>query len=138
MSTDSPDLVELFSPEWCDHATLVWKEVATPYIADPDNFDYIVEWGETDTGTCSQTKAIPPGVVDTWQPGQPYGADRAQFQLWASRDVWRKIADGKLDPVAAMAAKRLHLRKGPMAVVIKEADAFKRLLANWGRIPTAW
>ena len=132
------DLVELFSAEWCDHATRVWKEVATPFIADPENFDYIVEWGDTDTGACSQTKAIPPGVVESWQPGQPHGADAAQFQLWASRDIWRKIGDGRLDPVAAMAAKRVHLRKGPMAVVIKEADAFKRLLAAWGRIPTAW
>ncbi|MGH8998986.1 MAG: hypothetical protein ACRDY7_06290 [Acidimicrobiia bacterium] len=139
-TTDQPtsDAVDLFSPEWCEHATRIWKEVATPCIADPANFDYIVEWGDTDTGACSQTKAVPPGIVEVWQPGQPHGTDGAQFQLWASRDTWRKIGDGKLDPVAAVAAKRLHLRKGPMAVVIKESQAFSRLLAAWGRIPTAW
>jgi hypothetical protein len=137
-TAETGNLVELFSKEWCEHAVQVWLEVATPCIADPPNFDYVVEWGETDTGACSQTKAVPPGVPASWDPGQPYGPDDVQFSLWASRDTWRKIGEGKLDSVGAMAAKRLHLRKGPMAVVIKEADAFKRLVSSWGRIPTAW
>jgi hypothetical protein len=135
MSTES---VELFSKEWCEHATDVWMDVAAPAIADPPNFDYVVEWGETDTGACSQTKAVPPGVPESWQPGQPFPPEQVQFSLWASRDTWKKLGEAKLDPVGAMAAKRLHLRKGPMAVVIKEAEAFKRLVSSWGRIPTAW
>jgi hypothetical protein len=40
--------------------------------------------------------------------------------------------------VGAVAAKRIHMRKGLMEVVIKEAEAFKKTLTGFGRIPTAW
>lgn len=129
--------VEFFGKEWCAKAVEIWDEVAFPNLADPGNYHYVVEWGESETGTICQFKADH-GKIVSWEPGKSYSDEECDFLLWGVRENWKKIGEGKLDPVGAVASKRLHLRKGPMAVVIKEADAFKRILIGFGRIPTAW
>lgn len=130
-------LVDWGSKEWCEKAIEVWDEVTFPNLVDPDNYHYIVEWGETDTGTCNQFKADH-GKIVTWEPGKTYSDEDCTFILWASKENWRKIGEGKLDPVGAVASKRVHMRKGPMTVVVKESEAFKKLLVGFGQIPTAW
>ena len=40
--------------------------------------------------------------------------------------------------MAAVAAKRFHLRKGPMQVVVNESEGFTRLVESYGTIPTQW
>jgi putative sterol carrier protein len=131
------DLVDLFSPEWCVKAIEVWNEVVIPHLADPDNYHYVAEWKDTDTDAICQFKAAA-GRIVTWEAGKTYNDEDCDFILWAKHDIWKKVADGVLDPVGAVASKRIHMRKGPMTVVIKEADGFKRLLVAYGRIATNW
>ena len=135
--SEATDQLELYSKEWCEKAIELWDEIVYPSLADRDNYNYAVEFGETDNGTSSQLKAEK-GRIVWWEPGQQLGDEELTFVLWATRDNWRKIGEGKLDPVGAVASKRVHMRKGPMPVVVKEADAFKRLLAGFGTIPTQW
>lgn len=136
MATET-DLVEFCSQEWCNQAMELWEEVVIPNLADPPNYNYVVEWKDTDSGAISQFKAEK-GIIQDWEPGKRYPDEECDFILWAKRENWQKIANGTLDPVGAVASKRVHLRKGPMAIVIKEANAFKLLLIAYGRIPTAW
>jgi putative sterol carrier protein len=131
------ELVEPFSKEWCVQVIEIWNEVVVPNLVDPDNYNYVVEFGATDTGAVCQLKADH-GQIITWDPGKGYNDDDCDFILWAKSEHWRSVAEGKLDPVGAVASKRIHMRKGPMPVVIKEADPFKKLLVGFGRIPTAW
>ncbi len=139
MTTTEPEagLVELFSKEWCVKAVEIWNEVVIPNLADPPNYNYVVEWIDLDADATCQLKAQT-GLIVSWEPGKVIPDEDCDFILAAKRENWRKIGEGTLDPVGAVASKRVHLRKGPMAVVIKEADAFKRLLVAYGRIPTAW
>jgi putative sterol carrier protein len=129
--------VELYSKEWCEQAIQLWDDIVYPNLADRENYNYTVEWGETDTGTCSQFKAQK-GKILSWEPGKEISDEDLTFILWAKKDVWKQIGESKLDPVGAVASKRVHMRKGPMPVVVKEADAFKKLLIGYGRIPTKW
>jgi putative sterol carrier protein len=133
----STGLMVLFSQAWCLRAVELWDEVVFPNLVDPGNYHYSAEFVDTDTGAVCQFTSDT-GRIITWQPGKHLSDDDCHFILLASRDNWRKVAEGKLDPVGAVASKRIHLKKGPMPVVIKEADAFKRLLVSWGRIPTDW
>jgi putative sterol carrier protein len=130
-------VVEPFSKEWCLQAVPLWNDVVIPSLVDLDNYNYVVEFGEIDTGSVCQLKAER-GQIMAWEPGKTFTDDECDFILWATSENWRKVAEGKLDPVGAVASKRIHMRKGPMPVVIKEAEAFKKLLIDFGRIPTAW
>jgi putative sterol carrier protein len=129
--------VELFSEEWCEKACALWDEVTFPHLVDPDNYNYVAEFQDTDTGNCATFKAEHGKIVD-WVPGKTHPDEECDFILSASRDNWRKVAEGKLDPVGAVAAKRIHVKKGPMPVVVKEAKGFSNLLAGYGRIDTNW
>jgi len=130
--------VELFSQEWCEQAKDVWADVVVPNLVDPDNYNYVVEFRAVDIdGAVCQLKATK-GVVEDWFTGKKYSDEEATFLIDATKDIWHKVADGKLDPVGAVASKRVHLRKGPMPVVIKESKAFTGLLESFGRIPTEW
>ena len=131
------DRVNPFSDEWCAQAAAVWDDVVVPNLVDPENYNYIVEWKATDTGAICQLKAER-GKVTEWAPGKRFSDDDCDFILHAPSATWQKIADGQLDPVGAIASQRLHLQKGPMPVVITEAEAFKRLLVGFGRVPTNW
>jgi putative sterol carrier protein len=129
--------VEPFSAEWCEQALQVWDDVTFPALVDPENYHYIAEFGETDTGQCATFKADH-GKLLEWVPGKTYPDEECDFVIWATRANWKKVAEGKLDPVGAVAAKRVHVRKGPMPVIVKEAKAFSNLLAGYGRIETNW
>jgi putative sterol carrier protein len=127
----------LFSQEWCESAKKLWDVAVVPVLVDPDTYDYVVEFRATDLGAVCQLKAAK-GKVLEWNAGKKYSDDEADFLIDATKDNWQKVGNGKLDPVGAVASKRIHLRKGPMPVVIKEAQAFTQLLGGFGTIPTAW
>jgi putative sterol carrier protein len=115
----------------------LWDDVVLPRLADPGSFHYVAEFGENDTGSTAQFKADH-GKLLQFEPGKAYSEDECHFIFAAPREIWKQIATGKLDPVAAVASKRLHMRKGPMTIVIKEATAFKQFLISWGNIATVW
>lgn len=130
--------VELFSQEWCDAAIKLWEAEVYPNLADAENYAYIAEFGVTDhPEQVSQFKAEKGHLLE-WTAGKKFTDDEATFLVWAKIENWQKVAEGTLDPVGAVAAKRVHLRKGPMTVVVNEADAFTRLLKGFGTIPTKW
>lgn len=131
------ELVELFSQEWVEHARRLWAEVVTPNLVEPETYDYIMEFGVIggdEVATIRPEKGVPVEAV----AGKKYTDDECGFILYATRDNWRKVAQGQLDPVGAVASKRIHLRKGPMPVVIREANPTKLFLSGFGRIPTRW
>ncbi|MEW6470784.1 MAG: hypothetical protein AB1679_00760 [Actinomycetota bacterium] len=129
-------LLEYASKEWCERAVEVWNETVVPNLVDPEHYHYTVEFGETASGKFSQLNTEY-GKVLTWEPGK-HIEEECDFVIWATPEIYEKIGEGKLDPVGAVASKRVHVRRGPMPVIIKEADAFKKLLIGLGQIPTAW
>jgi putative sterol carrier protein len=128
--------VEFFSKEWCERATELWNTVATPLFVDPDNYNYKLEWRTTD-GRVNQMIADHAKAVD-WREGKTVPDEEIGFIVEASEENYKKVADGKLDPVGAVAAKRVHLKKGPMAALIKEATAFKTFMEHWGDLNAQW
>lgn len=134
---DGAALAELFSKEWCEGAKLIWEDVVINNFADPENFNYIAEFGDSDSGNVCQFKAEQ-GKLQMFDPGKTYPPEECTFIFSGKTSAWQNVAQGKLDPVAAVASKRVHMQKGPMPIVIKEATAFKAFLIAWGRIPTAW
>lgn len=135
--TETQGLVELFSQEWVDKAKELWAEVVTPNLVEPETYDYIMEFGVIDGDAVCTIRPEQGRPVEA-VAGKKYSDEECGFILYATKDIWRKVAAGELDPVAAVASKRIHLRKGPMAVVIKEADPTKQFLSGFGRIPTNW
>jgi putative sterol carrier protein len=132
-------LLEYGGKEWCARMAAQWAEVVYPNIADAESYNYSAQFTDTDTGAVFQWRAEK-GRIVYWEPGKVLSDDECTFILSATHDNWRKVADGKLDGVGAVAAKRVHLHKGPMPVVIREATAFKILIGpqGHGSIPTAW
>ena len=128
--------VDFFSEEWCAAATDLWNRVATPLFVDPDNYNYKLEWRTTD-GRVNQMIADHAKAVDWWV-GKTVPDEEIAFIVEAPEENFRKVAEGKLDPVGAVAAKRIHLKKGPMTALIKEAGAFKTFMEHWGDIDTRW
>lgn len=131
------NLVELFSPEWVEHARRLWEEVVTPNLVEPETYDYIMEFGVID-GDAVATIRPEKGVAVEAVAGKKYTDEECGFILYATMDNWRKVAQGQLNPVGAVASKRIHLRKGPMPVVIREATPTALFLSGFGRIPTRW
>jgi putative sterol carrier protein len=130
-------LVQPFSSEWCEKAIEIYNAIVVPVLADPPNYNYLTQFSVTDSEHVCQFRTEH-GQVLGWEPGKKFSEEDCDFILTATGENWQKVADGKLDPVGAVAAKRIHLQKGPMPVVIKEAEAFKTMLSAFGRIPTAW
>ncbi len=59
------------------------------------------------------------------------------FELWASKENWKKLASGEMGPRAAMLTKRLKF-KGSMITAMKYMGAFEESLRLMGKIPTDW
>jgi hypothetical protein len=132
----SEELVEFFSEAWCAKALALWNEVATPLFVDPDNYNYNLEW-RTPDGVVNQMIADHAKAADWWV-GKRLPDEECEFIVEATEENFKKVAEGKLDPVGAVASKRVHLKKGPMTALIKEAHAFARFMEHWGDIPTKW
>ena len=59
----------------------------------------------------------------------------AQFIIRASAANWRKVIEGKLDPIPAMMTRKLKL-KGDMMKVMRYPKAAKELVNCVSRVPT--
>lgn len=128
--------VQRFSQEWCDQACGVWDDTVVPNLVDSDGFNWVVEFKALDTEAICQA-STERGKVLNWTEGKSVPDEDCGFILHANSDIWQKIGAGELDPVGAVASQRLHLKKGSMTVVIRESNAFKKLLIGFGGIPTA-
>ena len=130
-------MVEPFSPEWCGQMSERWPQEIAAVFVDPEGYNYIVEWGETDTKTQSQSRAER-GVLLEWPSGKKFSDAECDFIIYASRDTWNKLGKGELDPMDVVATGLVELRKGPVEVVAKEVEAWKAFLAALGRVDTNW
>jgi putative sterol carrier protein len=130
--------VELFSQEWCDEATKMWETIVYPLVADKDGYNYAAEWTVTDHPDQICQFQAEKGHILWWKVGKHLTDDECAFLVTAKLDHWNKVAHGQIEPVAAVAAKRIHLRKGPMQVVINESEGFTKLIQGFGGIPTKW
>ena len=59
----------------------------------------------------------------------------AQFIIRASATNWRKVIEGKLDPIPAMMTRKLKL-KGDMMKVMRYPKAAKEMVNCVSRVPT--
>ncbi|MBR9990503.1 MAG: SCP2 sterol-binding domain-containing protein [Gemmatimonadetes bacterium] len=66
--------------------------------------------------------------------GTAADADRADFVLGAGPRAWREILDGRLDPIAGIMRRQLHLEKGSMTTLAMHAAGAKALVAAAGRV----
>jgi putative sterol carrier protein len=62
-------------------------------------------------------------------------AREAQFTLTAAFSIWRKIIEGKLDPIQAIMTGKLKL-KGNLAKVLRYPKSAKELVNCVQRVPT--
>jgi putative sterol carrier protein len=107
-----------------------------PRVVEPEAFNYVIEWGEVGGAACQlRTEG---GQIVSFEAGQPRPTDEVDFALWAKREIWHKAASGELDAVAAIAAKRIDFRRGPVAEAIRQAPGLKAFVKGFGTIPTAW
>lgn len=59
----------------------------------------------------------------------------AQYIISAPYGTWRKVLEGKIDPIQGMMSKRLKL-KGNMMMVMRYPKAAKEIMACTQQIPT--
>ena len=59
----------------------------------------------------------------------------AQYIISAAYSTWRKVVEGKIDPIQGMMTKRLKL-KGNMMMVMRYPKAAKEIMACTQQIPT--
>lgn len=128
-----PDL-PLFSAQWCDQAAKLYVTDVAPFIRDPENFTYTAEFAVL--GGAASQFSVEKNRMTWWKPGSDHLAEPGDFVLHAREEHWAKVIGGQLEPVPAIAAKRIHLVRGPMDVVIKETDALKRMILSWAKIGT--
>lgn len=131
------DPVKLFSAEWCQQATQLWEELVVPDLIDPEAFNYVIQFNVADDSAMCQLKAER-GHAVAWEPGTPFPDAETQFIVAATPENWRKLGEGTLDPMAAIPSKRMHFRRGPVAVAIKEIQAFKKIIPAIMAFPIDW
>jgi putative sterol carrier protein len=61
----------------------------------------------------------------------------AQFIIRAPYGNWRKVIDGKLDPIQGMMTRKLKL-KGNMMKIMRYPKAAKEMVNCVSRVPTDW
>lgn len=61
----------------------------------------------------------------------------AEFTIEAGVAQWRKVIEGRLDPIQAIVTRQLKLA-GPMVKVMRAPRAATALVSCCTRIPTAW
>lgn len=59
------------------------------------------------------------------------------FEMWATYEDWKTLAEGKMGPKAAMLTKKLKF-KGSMITAMKYMGPFEESLRMMGRVPTEW
>jgi putative sterol carrier protein len=66
------------------------------------------------------------GKCVRWDTGTP--DPDPGFIAVAKPQIWKNLGDRTLDPMGGITSKRLHLKKGPVAVAINEIAAFKTII----------
>lgn len=121
----SEEWIKAYADEWNSNEKLL-KELKD-FSA---KIKYFVE-GREDEGVCIKVergKVVEAGKADS---------SKYDFVLWASRENWKKLAEGDMGPRAAMLTKKLKF-KGSMITAMKYMSAFEESLRLMGRIPTKW
>lgn len=60
-----------------------------------------------------------------------------EFVVRAPYSTWRRVIDGKLDPIQGMLTKQLKL-KGDLMMVMRYPKAAQEIVASCAKIPTDW
>lgn len=61
----------------------------------------------------------------------------AEFVIRAPFSVWRKVIEGKLDPIRGMMTRRLKL-SGNMVKIMRYPKAAQEIIACCAEVPTDW
>ncbi|MFN3976642.1 MAG: SCP2 sterol-binding domain-containing protein [Aquificaceae bacterium] len=64
-------------------------------------------------------------------------SNKYDFELWASLENWKKLANGEMGPRAAMLTKRLKF-KGSMITAMRYMTSFEESLRMMSKVPTDW
>jgi len=62
---------------------------------------------------------------------------KAEYVIRAPYSTWRKVIEGKLDPIQGMMTRKLKL-KGNMTKILRYPKAAKELVNCVSRVPTDW
>jgi putative sterol carrier protein len=60
---------------------------------------------------------------------------KADYKIRAAYGTWRKVIEGKLDPIQGLMTKKLKL-EGNLAKVMRYPRAAKEIVASCSRVPT--
>ena len=64
--------------------------------------------------------------------------DAADFLLAAGEETWKKVLDGKLEPIMGLMTGQLKLERGSVAALTPHMAASKELVAAATRVPHQW
>ncbi len=64
--------------------------------------------------------------------------EQADFALRAELAIWRKVLDGKLDPILGLMSGKLKLRRGSLGALTPYMKASKELVACAARVDSSF
>ena len=73
---------------------------------------------------------------DAYEIADPAGSD-PEFTITGPLPVWRKVLEGKLDPIRGLVSRQLKLQ-GNLMKVVKQPKAAVELVNSCARIDTEW
>ena len=114
------------SPEYAKAAASWEGDIAFIVTAVPGERKEVVLYMDLWHGTCREA----------YQVDDP-AAHRSEFAITAPLPVWRKVLEGKLDPIRGLVSRQLKL-KGNMMKVMKAPKAAVELVNSCQKVDTEW
>jgi len=114
------------SPEYAQAAANWEGDIAFIVTAVPGERKEAVLYMDLWHGTCRDAYEV-----------NDLSAQKSEFTITAPLPVWRKVLEGKLDPIRGLVSRQLKL-KGNMMKIMKAPKAAVELVNSCQKVDTAW
>ena len=114
------------SPDYAQAAANWEGDIVFVITAIPDERKEVVLYMDLWHGQCR----------DAYEVGDP-AVQKSEFAITAPLPVWRKVLEGKLDPIRGLVSRQLKL-KGNMMKVMKAPKAAVELVNSCQLVDTEW
>lgn len=114
------------SPDYAQAAANWEGDIVFVITAIPDERKEVVLYMDLWHGKCR----------DAYEVADP-SAQKSEFAITAPLPVWRKVLEGKLDPIRGLVSRQLKL-KGNMMKIMKAPKAAVELVNSCQKVETQW
>jgi putative sterol carrier protein len=119
-------MIELNQSEDYKEAAKAWEgDMEFVVTALPDGRKEVVLYMDLWHGTCRE-------AYEVTEP-----KSKSEFTILAPLPVWRKVLEGKLDPIRGLVSRQLKMR-GNMMKVMKAPKAAVELVNSCAKVDTEW